>query len=73
MLANLRHPNIVWVFGLVLPTCTAQETLEAGGSSGDAAGGSSGGGGVGGDVVGLATLMANRWGGAVGVGRGRLI
>ncbi|KAI8470843.1 MAG: kinase-like domain-containing protein [Monoraphidium minutum] len=52
-LANLRHPNIVWVFGLVLPDATAAESAAAGGGGGEDGGGA--------DAAVLATMMANRF------------
>jgi hypothetical protein len=56
-LAALRHPNIVWVFGLVLPEATAEDRAAARAGSGAGAGGGHR------DAVGLATVLANRWAG----------
>lgn len=65
---NPPHLPAVWVFGLVLPAATAEEVAAttSGGSGSDVAGDggapSSFGGGSGGrtDLVGLATMVANR-------------
>jgi hypothetical protein len=58
MLATLRHPNCVWVFGLVLPEASPEDRAAARSASGSSS--CSAGSGGHRDAVGLATVLANK-------------